>query len=856
MGLYNKNKIRNKNIERFLLIVFGFISLSIILPTQSQTRFLSSLSLNIGIETESFDTVYGEDKEFKTPPTSPQTGSIHLLIHEVDANGNHLGFFNGVTVKLTDPSGETVYQTTISEHNNACEGCNDYEDGWVWFDDIAPGTYGIMAYKDGFQGKAKQADCLTNWTLIDTTIQNSNTENLIAAWDNEVPVSKNNITWCQDLGLMEVSFITPPSVSTNSATNIETNQTTLNGNLTDLGGANTAHVWFVWDTESHNNGDDYADNNRNENIVMDDIGIFDKTITGLSPDTTYHFRAVAETPGGIVYGIDKTFNTLPLPVQCQHNDGVCLEGCTPENDNDCQPYQELGKTISFGSEEGKYPYSPWVMHEPGWESYLIYFIDNYDMQDRISRIENWTDGKTDWDWINRSIVLEGVNPEDKDYLSGSPGVVIDSQETWHMYYVTASGEPGASMILYLHHAVAQAPGINWTKLGKIQIQNVTQPFPSYIETPSPLLIDNKIVLYYVTDTVVRGIRKGKLMKTTSTDGHHFSEPMAVNIADDFVQAGHVKYINGIYYYVYSRNLTDPSQYATHNFLSISTDGINFSKGELLFHRGEETEESDWDSWRAWAPDLLIEDNVLRVYYAGSKYGIGYYNIGLRWFSRSDQICPDCTIERECRNHVVKACTADNAKDHDISGLGNSIDDYWCTYNEHDGCSYAKSGVELVNGQVLQEDPNSNHSWWEGDACGEGEGTSNLYGEKKVYVDDINKYNIKTRVKIDDNSWVWINGQEAPGLHRGCCDWTDWVDTASYLNTGWNTIKFRAEDTCSGGRHFNMDWDVSLKQQQAVHEIPVLEIKYFPDENNDGRLDQEETGRNDTLNSIRTEVRNL
>jgi hypothetical protein len=37
------------------------------------------------------------------------------------------------------------------------------------------------------------------------------------------------------------------------------------------------------------------------------------TITGLRPETTYHFRALAMNPGGVAYGADQTFPTPPLP---------------------------------------------------------------------------------------------------------------------------------------------------------------------------------------------------------------------------------------------------------------------------------------------------------------------------------------------------------------------------------------------------------------------------------------------------------------------------------------------------------------------------------------------------------------
>lgn len=41
--------------------------------------------------------------------------------------------------------------------------------------------------------------------------------------------------------------------------------------------------------------------------------LFREVLDGLSPGTTYHFRAVAINPGGTAYGADQTFMTLPLP---------------------------------------------------------------------------------------------------------------------------------------------------------------------------------------------------------------------------------------------------------------------------------------------------------------------------------------------------------------------------------------------------------------------------------------------------------------------------------------------------------------------------------------------------------------
>ena len=146
-----------------------------------------------------------------------------------------------------------------------------------------------------------------------------------------------------------------------------------------------------------------------------------------------------------------------------------------------------------------------------------------------------------------------------------------------------------------------------------------------------------------------------------------------------------------------------------------------------------------------------------------------------------------------------------------------MNDYWCTYNEHDGCNYVKTGVQELTGQW-------NPSFWEGDtSCGAG-GSSSLYGEKKIYLEDVSYYKIKAQVNIDDNSWVEINGVNVSGLQRVCCGWTSWVDVASsYFKTGWNTVKFRAEDTCSGNRYFDMNWDVVKDDTPPTTSIEIRRL---------------------------------
>lgn len=94
---------------------------------------------------------------------------------------------------------------------------------------------------------------------------------------------------------------TPSMVATSAATAIGTTTATLNGSLTSLGSASSVQVSFEWGlTTSYGN--------TTSTQVMTSTGSFNAPLSGLLPNTTYHFRAkvVGE---GIGYGLDMTLTT-------------------------------------------------------------------------------------------------------------------------------------------------------------------------------------------------------------------------------------------------------------------------------------------------------------------------------------------------------------------------------------------------------------------------------------------------------------------------------------------------------------------------------------------------------------------
>jgi hypothetical protein len=106
----------------------------------------------------------------------------------------------------------------------------------------------------------------------------------------------------------------PPTVSTNPETVVTSNGANLIGEVTDMGSASGVAVGFEYgETTSYGNiveGDPTSRTNP---------GSFTASITGLTPNTIYHFRAWATIDSSIYHGRDQTFILLaalpPPPVQ-------------------------------------------------------------------------------------------------------------------------------------------------------------------------------------------------------------------------------------------------------------------------------------------------------------------------------------------------------------------------------------------------------------------------------------------------------------------------------------------------------------------------------------------------------------
>jgi len=177
-------------------------------------------------------------------------------------------------------------------------------DGWG----ANPATYNLL-----------HAIRATPWPAPDIIVDNANTNgtgNLL--WAQDPPIGNPNIplngymvVYRETTGVpvssvmiilsSDLSFIVAPSVTTDPATNVVPESGSVNGTLDDDGGV-ACDCGFEW-------GETVAYGNTTPTQSRTTGQTFSQNIGGLSPGTTYHFRAFATNVVGTSYGADMSFTT-------------------------------------------------------------------------------------------------------------------------------------------------------------------------------------------------------------------------------------------------------------------------------------------------------------------------------------------------------------------------------------------------------------------------------------------------------------------------------------------------------------------------------------------------------------------
>jgi len=183
-----------------------------------------------------------------------------------------------------------------------------------------------------------------------------------------IPSGSNTIKWAytKDVSVSSGSdagwvdkvdkvSITTPTVTTTAVSSITTTTASSGGNVTSDGGTSVTARGVCWSTSANPT---ISDSHTTDGTGT---GPFTRSITGLSPGTTYHVRAYATNSAGTSYGSDLTFTTSvcsqsPPTVTTNAADNITASGArlnVSVNPNGASTtlYYEYGLTTSYGSSQ-------------------------------------------------------------------------------------------------------------------------------------------------------------------------------------------------------------------------------------------------------------------------------------------------------------------------------------------------------------------------------------------------------------------------------------------------------------------------------------------------------------------------
>jgi hypothetical protein len=117
-----------------------------------------------------------------------------------------------------------------------------------------------------------------------------------------------------------------PTAETEAASDVTLTSGTLNGQVNPNG--DEAEAWFEWGLdETYGNESD----TKSLGSATQKIPVSHRLENGLTPNTVYHYRVVAQNGMGLVYGADRTFTTQPIQppiVTTTAPSAISQTGCT------------------------------------------------------------------------------------------------------------------------------------------------------------------------------------------------------------------------------------------------------------------------------------------------------------------------------------------------------------------------------------------------------------------------------------------------------------------------------------------------------------------------------------------------
>jgi hypothetical protein len=146
------------------------------------------------------------------------------------------------------------------------------------------------------------------------------------------------------------TVIGPPTSITSSASSIAQTTATLNGSINPHLSATSG--WFEWGLTTA-----YSNSTGQQVLGSGNTAVpISQTISGLLPNTLYHFRVVGQNSVGISYGVDQTFTMLPDPPAVTTGSAANVKMASATLNGTANPggvagtaWFEYGQTTSYGS---------------------------------------------------------------------------------------------------------------------------------------------------------------------------------------------------------------------------------------------------------------------------------------------------------------------------------------------------------------------------------------------------------------------------------------------------------------------------------------------------------------------------
>lgn len=320
--------------------------------------------------------------------------------------------------------------------------------------------------------------------------------------------------------------------------------------------------------------------------------------------------------------------------------------------------------MTYLPDRSEHAFGQYVLHEQGWDRYLMYFSSNSTVNngtigvsspgdkgtyndacntwyaDRIWYTWHFGDGKdpNGWDaddgYGNTPPTLAlGIGGRGETALIGDPAVV-EWGGKYHMYYEGTDRCDGMENLIF--HATSDSIFGPWTKQGEVQGLG-GQRRGSGLSWPSVYIENNTLYLLY-TDGHVALL----MASTTNPDGHSFimenegKPPLAEQVNDVDIRK-----IGAYYYLVYDTFMEKGIK------ITRSTNKLSFPPGLLILDKRN----NGWEDLAASLPSFVSKyqtgESLDRIYYKAKSLGSG---------DRTVNSVALCTLNMESLPYIYPTAT--------------------------------------------------------------------------------------------------------------------------------------------------------------------------------------------------------